>query len=91
MSNEDIIQYLLYGVLGVGSWIIRQQWVKLESLKDQINRTQIELTKQSQENSELYNNVRRIDDNIDKLFDKIDTLLTIVRENGSVQKPTRRK
>jgi peptidoglycan hydrolase CwlO-like protein len=91
MSNEEIIQYLLYGVLGVGSWIIRQQWVKLESLKDQINRTQIELTKQSQENSELYNNVRRIDDNIDKLFDKIDTLLTIVRENGSVQKQIRRK
>lgn len=78
MSELDVIQYIFYGVLGLVGWIIRNQWVKIEKIRDDVTKVQIELTKQKQENSELYNNIRRIDINIDKLFDKIEHLITIV-------------
>ena len=80
MSTEDLVQYAFYAVLGFFAWVVQKQWMKLENLKDKVNRVEVELAKQKQENSELYNNIRRIDTNIDKLFDKIDTLLDLVQK-----------
>ena len=79
MSPADMLQYLLYGVLGMFGWLIKRQWVNVEMLKDKLNKLEVELAKQKQENSELYNNIRRIDTNIDKLFEKLDTLLDLVK------------
>lgn len=79
MSPDQVFQYFLYGALGMFGWLIQRQWVKVEALKDKINKLEVELAKQKQENNELYNNVRRIDTNIDKLFDKLETLLDLVR------------
>jgi peptidoglycan hydrolase CwlO-like protein len=79
MSSEELVQYLIYALLGFIGWVVQRQWVKVETLKDKVNKVEVELAKQKQENSELYNNIRRIDTNIDKLFDKIDTLLDLVK------------
>ena len=79
MTTEQFVQYFLYGILGLFGWVVRHQWVKVETLKDQLNAVKVELAKQKQENSELYNNIKRIDTNIDRLFEKIDTLLDLVK------------
>lgn len=76
---EDILQYALYAVLGIGGWLIRIQWQRIEDLREQLEDIRVDLATQSQENKELYSNVKRIDANIDKLFDKIDILLTEIK------------
>ena len=76
---EEIIQYLIYGIAGLGAFIIRSLWLRIEKLRDDLEDVRIEVAKMSQENMELYNNVKRIDSNIDKLFDKIDQLLAEIK------------
>jgi cell division protein FtsB len=78
MNTEALIMYVIYGSLALLGWIIRQQYLKLERLKDSVAKLDKELARQSQENSELYNNIKRIDINIDKLFDRVDKLLTLL-------------
>lgn len=76
---DEVIQYLIYGIAGLGAFIIRSLWLRIEKLRDDIEDVRVEMAKQGKENMELYNNVSRIDANIDKLFDKIDQLLAEIK------------
>ena len=79
MTTEIILKYLVYGLIGLGGYIARSHAKRLEQAEIKINRLKVELAKNSQQNNELYNNVKRIDSNIDKLFNRIDDLIDAVR------------
>ncbi len=80
---EQFIQYLIYIVLGLLGFIMRAQHNRVENIRRDIEQLKVELAKQDQQNMELYSNVRRIDSNIDKLFDRIDQVLEILRVDKS--------
>lgn len=77
--SERVLLFTITGVIGFLGWVIRHQWLKVDTLKERITKNELEITRQRQENSELYNNIKRIDTNIDRLFDKVDKLLDIMR------------
>ena len=78
---EQFVQYLIYIVLGLLGFILRAQHNRVEKLRSDVERLKVEIAKQDQQNMELYNNVKRIDSNIDKLFDKLDLVLDLIRED----------
>lgn len=79
MTTEIIIKYLLYVLVGLCGYMLRSHSRRLKEAEDKIQQLRVDLVKNSQQNTELYNNVQRIDSNIDKLFDKIDDLLDVIR------------
>ena len=79
---EDLLQYLLYGGIAVLGMVLRTIWNRIEHQKQQLDQLAILLAKNDQQNKELYNNITRLDKNIDVLFDKIDELLNETRCNN---------
>lgn len=79
MTTELVVKYLIYALVGICGYVIRSHSKRLEDAEQKINRLKVELAKNSQQNNELYNNVKRIDSNIDKLFNRIDDLIDAVR------------
>lgn len=80
---EQFVQYLVYIVLGLLGFMLKAQHSRQEMMRRDIERLKVELAKQDQQNAELYNNVKRIDSNIDKLFDKLDQVLDLIRDDQS--------
>lgn len=76
---EQFVQYLVYIVLGLLGFMLKSQHTRQEVMRRDIERLKVELARQDQQNAELYSNVKRIDSNIDKLFDKVDQVLDIIR------------
>ena len=76
---DELVQYIGYGAIGLGGLLLRTIWNRLERQKDRIDQLAITLAKNEQQNKELYNNISRLDKNIDSLFEKIDELLDDIR------------
>ena len=77
---DQFVQYLIYIVLGLLGFILRSQHTRVEKMRNDVEVLKVEIAKQDQQNMELYNNVKRIDSNIDKLFDKLDLVLDLIRD-----------
>lgn len=69
---EGLVEYLIYGAIGLLTVILKSLWTKLDALRCEIEETKIDMVKREGENKELYHNIQRVDRNIDDLFDKID-------------------
>lgn len=80
---EQFVQYLVYIVLGLLGFILKAQHSRQELMRRDIEKLKVELARQDQQNAELYSNVKRIDSNIDKLFDKVDQVLDLMRDDSS--------
>lgn len=76
---EELLQYVIYGAIGLGGLLLKAIWSRLEQQKERIDDISISLAKNEQQNKELYNNITRLDKNTDLLFDKIDELLDDIR------------
>ena len=76
---DELVQDIGYGAIGLGGLLLRTIWNRLERQKDRIDQLAITLAKNEQQNKELYNNISRLDKNIDSLFEKIDELLDDIR------------
>lgn len=79
---ESLIQYILSAAIGLGGMLLRSIWNRLERQKGQLDELSISLARNEQQNKELYNNISRIDKNIDSLFNKIDELLDETRKSN---------
>ena len=71
---EELVKYLVYVIMALGGFVLRTHAKKMEELEKKINRFQVDLAKKNQQNSELFNNIKRIDMNIDRLFEKMDQM-----------------
>ena len=71
---EELVKYLVYVIMALGGFVLRTHAKKMEELEKKINRFQVDLAKNNQQNSELFNNIKRIDMNIDRLFEKMDQM-----------------
>ena len=80
---EQFVQYLVYIVLGLLGFMLQAQHSRQELMRRDIEKLKVELARQDQQNAELYSNVKRIDSNIDKLFDKVDQVLDLMRDDSS--------
>ena len=71
---EELVKCLVYVIMALGGFVLRTHAKKMEELEKKINRFQVDLAKNNQQNSELFNNIKRIDMNIDRLFEKMDQM-----------------
>lgn len=76
---EELLQYVIYGAIGLGGLLLKAIWSRLEQQKERIDDISVSLARNEQQNKELYANISRLDKNIDTLFNKIDELLEETR------------
>lgn len=77
---EDVIKYLVYVVMALGGYVLRSHAKRMDEVEKKVNRFQVDLAKNNQQNSELFNNIKRIDTNIDRLFDKMDQMFEEIKK-----------
>jgi len=73
---DGLVEYLIYGAIGLLTLVLKSMWKKVDELRGEIEETKLDMVKRESENKELYHNIQRVDRNIDDLFDKIDCVLT---------------
>ena len=76
---EELLQYIAWAAVGLIGYLLKTIWSRLDAQKQQLDELSITLAKNGEQNKELYNNISRLDKNIDLLFDKIDELLDETR------------
>lgn len=73
MDMNLIINIILGVALSVGGWFVRQMWDAVQNLKSDIQRIEVELPTSYVRKSDLDARLDKIDDMLEKLFDKLNT------------------
>jgi chaperonin cofactor prefoldin len=73
MDMNLIINIVLGVCLSVGGWFVRQMWDAVQNLKEDIQRIEVELPTNYVRKSDLDARLDKIDDMLEKLFDKLNT------------------
>ena len=73
MDMNLIINIVLGVALSVGGWFVRQMWDAVQNLKTDIQRIEVELPTSYVRKSDLDARLDKIDDMLEKLFDKLNT------------------
>jgi hypothetical protein len=73
MDINLIVNLILGVVLSVGGWFMRQMWDAVQSLKNDIQKIEVELPTNYVRKSDLDARLDKIDDMLEKLFDKLNT------------------
>jgi chaperonin cofactor prefoldin len=73
MDMNLIINIVLGVALSVGGWFVRQMWDAVQNLKSDIQRIEVELPTNYVRKSDLDARLDKIDDMLEKLFDKLNT------------------
>ena len=73
MDINLIINIVLGVALSVGGWFVRQMWDAVQNLKSDIQRIEVELPTSYVRKSDLDARLDKIDDMLEKLFDKLNT------------------
>jgi chaperonin cofactor prefoldin len=73
MDMNLIINIVLGVALSVGGWFVRQMWDAVQNLKSDIQRIEVELPTSYVRKSDLDARLDKIDDMLEKLFDKLNT------------------
>jgi chaperonin cofactor prefoldin len=73
MDMNLIINIVLGVALSVGGWFVRQMWDAVQNLKEDIQRIEVELPTNYVRKADLDARLDKIDDMLEKLFDKLNT------------------
>ena len=73
MDMNTIINIVLGVCLSVGGWFVRQMWDAVQNLKADIQRIEIELPTSYVRKSDLDARLDKIDDMLEKLFDRLNS------------------
>lgn len=73
MDMNTIINIVLGVALSVGGWFVRQMWDAVQNLKQDIQRIEIELPTSYVRKSDLDARLDKIDDMLEKLFDRLNS------------------
>jgi chaperonin cofactor prefoldin len=73
MDMNLIINIVLGVALSVGGWFVRQMWDAVQNLKSDIQRIEVELPTSYVRKADLDARLDKIDDMLEKLFDKLNT------------------
>lgn len=68
-----IINIVLGVCLSVGGWFVRQMWDAVQNLKEDIQKIEVDLPTNYVRKSDLDARLDKIDDMLEKLFDKLNT------------------
>jgi chaperonin cofactor prefoldin len=73
MDMNLIINIVLGVILSVGGWFLRQMWDAVQNLKSDIQRIEIDLPTSYVRKSDLDARLDKIDDMLEKLFDRLNS------------------
>jgi chaperonin cofactor prefoldin len=73
MDMNLIINIVLGVCLSVGGWFVRQMWDAVQNLKQDIQRIEVELPTSYVRKSDLDARLDKIDDMLEKLFDRLNS------------------
>jgi chaperonin cofactor prefoldin len=73
MDMNLIINIVLGVALSVGGWFVRQMWDAVQNLKQDIQRIEVELPTSYVRKSDLDARLDKIDDMLEKLFDRLNS------------------
>jgi len=79
MSDYAIVDILLGIVLGLFGFIMKYMTGRIRDNEIKIDNLRVDLAKQGQENQELYANIKRIDNNLNEIFKKLDEVIITIR------------
>jgi chaperonin cofactor prefoldin len=66
---------ILGAALAIGGWFVRQMWDAVRTLKEDIQKIEVDLPTNYVQKKDLDTRLDRIDDMLDKLFEKLDKKL----------------
>lgn len=72
MENQEIVNILIGIGLSVCGWFVRQMWDAVQTLKNDLQKLEIELPTKYVRKQDLDQRLDRIDDMLDKLFERLD-------------------
>jgi len=73
MDMNLIINIVLGVCLSVGGWFVRQMWDAVQNLKTDIQKIEVELPTNYVRKSDLDARLDKIDDMLEKLFDRLNS------------------
>lgn len=79
MNDYAIVDILLGIVLGLFGFIMKYMTGRIRDNEIKIDNLRVDLAKQGQENQELYANIKRIDNNLNEIFKKLDEVIITIR------------
>jgi len=75
MDMQSLLNMILGAALAIGGWFVRQMWDAVRTLKEDIQKIEVDLPTNYVQKKDLDTRLDRIDDMLDKLFEKLDKKL----------------
>ena len=72
---QSLLNMILGAALAIGGWFVRQMWDAVRTLKEDIQKIEVDLPTNYVQKKDLDTRLDRIDDMLDKLFEKLDKKL----------------